>query len=68
MGKASCLSRFRTAEPVVFLYAFGLLIHSPLIQQYIYDRVSKDKGYNDTVTSRTACTNDTELRDEVRIL
>ncbi len=65
MAKTSCLSRLRTAEPVVFLYAFGLLIHSPLIQQYIYDRVSEDKGYNNTLNSRTECANDTELHDEV---
>ena len=66
MGKLnSCLSRLRTAEPVVFLYAFGLLIHSPLIQQYIYDRVSEDKGYNNTISSRTECANDSDLHDEV---
>lgn len=66
MGKLnSCLSRFRTAEPVVFLYAFGLLIHSPLIQQYVYDRVSEDKGYNNTLNSRTECANDSDLHDEV---
>ena len=66
MGKLnSCLSKFRAAEPVVFLYSFGLLIHSPLIQQYIYDRVSEDKGYNNTVNSRTECANDSDLHDEV---
>lgn len=63
----SLLSKCRTAEPVIFLYSFGLLIHSPLIQQYVYDRVSEDKGYNNTVNSRTECANDTDLHDEVNL-
>jgi hypothetical protein len=65
MAKTSCLTTLRSAEPVVFLYAFGLLIHSPLIQQYIYDRVSEDKGYNNSLNSRTECASDSDLHDEV---
>lgn len=61
----SLLSKCRAAEPVIFLYAFGLLVHSPLIQQYVYDRVSEDKGFDSTTNSRTECANDTELHDEV---
>lgn len=33
-----------TVEPVVFCYAFGILLHVPIIQQYIYFRVSESKG------------------------
>lgn len=65
MARKSFLSKFRSAEPAVFLYAFGLILHSILIQQYIYDRASEDKGYNNTFNSRTKCVNDSEVRDEV---
>lgn len=34
-----------TVEPVIFFYAYGLFMHLPIIQQYIYFRVSKAKGF-----------------------
>ena len=38
-------SQYRvTVEPVVFCYAFGILLHVPIIQQYIYYRISESKG------------------------
>lgn len=39
-----------TVEPVVFCYAFGILLHVPIIQQYIYYRISESKGL---VTNKT---------------
>lgn len=33
-----------TVEPVVFCYAFGILLHVPIIQQYIYYRISESKS------------------------
>ena len=39
-----------TVEPVVFCYAFGILLHVPIIQQYIYHRVGESKGL---VTNKT---------------
>ena len=34
-----------TVEPVIFLYAYGMFMHQPVIQQYIYSRVSEMKNY-----------------------
>ncbi|XP_065652323.1 proton-coupled folate transporter isoform X3 [Hydra vulgaris] len=31
-----------TVEPVTFCYACALILHAPLIQQYIYQRISED--------------------------
>ena len=39
-----------TVEPVVFCYAFGILLHVPIIQQYIYHRIGESKGL---VTNKT---------------
>ena len=39
-----------TVEPVIFRYAFGILLHVPIIQQYIYHRVGESKGL---VTNKT---------------
>lgn len=33
-----------TVEPVTFCYACALILHAPLIQQYIYHRLSEDYG------------------------
>ena len=33
-----------TVEPVIFCYAFGRLLHVPIIQQYIYHCVGESKG------------------------
>ena len=46
-----------TVEPVTFFYACALILHAPLIQQYIYQRVSEDHGlptYNDVNTCGTS--------------
>ena len=34
-----------SVEPVIFLYAFGMLMHQPVIQQFIYYRVSEMKNF-----------------------
>ena len=34
-----------TVEPVIFLYAFGMFMHQPVIQQFIYYRVSEMKNF-----------------------
>lgn len=39
-----------TVEPVVFCYAFGILLHVPMIQQYIFYRVGESKGLITTKT------------------
>ena len=33
-----------TVEPVTFCYACALILHAPLIQQYVYQRISEDRG------------------------
>ena len=33
-----------TVEPVTFFYACALILHAPLIQQYVYQRLSEDRG------------------------
>ena len=47
-------SSFRkiTVEPVIFCYAFGIILHVPVIQQYIHKRVAENKGvvYNTTAS------------------
>ncbi|XP_067046422.1 proton-coupled folate transporter-like [Acropora muricata] len=47
----SCLSKI-TVEPVIFCYAFGIILHVPVIQQYIHKRISEEKGiiYNTTAS------------------
>lgn len=39
-----------TVEPVVLFYAFSVILHVPLIQQYIHQRITHSKGmaYNTT--------------------
>jgi len=60
-----------TIEPVIFLYAYGLFMHLPVIQQYIYKRVSDDKGFPYSASSKGSCSNQTlnvtlkELEKEV---
>ena len=41
-----------TIEPVIFLYAYGLFMHLPVIQQFIYKRVSEAKGFPYTTSSK----------------
>ena len=47
----SCLNKI-TVEPVIFCYAFGIILHVPVIQQYIHKRISEEKGiiYNTTAS------------------
>lgn len=47
----SCISKI-TVEPVIFCYAFGIILHVPVIQQYIHKRIAEDKGvvYNTTAS------------------
>ena len=33
------------AEPVLLLYAFGLMINAPILNQFIYKRISDEKGF-----------------------
>lgn len=44
-----------TIEPVIFLYAYGLFMHLPVIQQYIYKRVSDAKGFPYSTSSNGSC-------------
>lgn len=39
-----------TVEPIVLFYAFSIILHVPLIQQYIHQRITRSKGmaYNTT--------------------
>lgn len=48
-----------TIEPVIFLYAYGLFMHLPVIQQYIYKRVSDAKGFPYSASSKESCSNQT---------
>lgn len=47
----SCINKI-TVEPVIFCYAFGIILHVPVIQQYIHRRLAEDKGiiYNTTAS------------------
>ena len=60
-----------TIEPVIFLYAYGLFMHLPVIQQYVYKRVSDNKGFPYSASSKESCSNQTlnatlkELEKEV---
>ena len=60
-----------TIEPVIFLYAYGLFMHLPVIQQYVYKRVRDNKGFPYSASSKESCSNHTlnatlkELEKEV---
>ena len=60
-----------TIEPVIFLYAYGLFMHLPVIQQYVYKRVSDAKNFPYSTSSKGSCQNQTlnttlkELEKEV---
>ena len=72
MPLGACL-KFRrpTIEPVIFLYAYGLFMHLPIIQQYTYKGVSDTKGFPYSASSKGSCSNRTlnatlkELEKEV---
>lgn len=63
-----------TIEPVIFLYAYGLFMHLPVIQQYVYKRVSVAKNFPYTSSTKENCQNQTlnatlkELEKEVQAL
>ena len=44
-----------TVEPVIFLYAYGLFMHLPVMQQYIYMRVSVAQGFPYSTSSKKSC-------------
>ena len=51
----SCFEKI-TVEPVIFFYAFGIILHVPIIQQYIHRRISESKGLTfNTSTSVSHC-------------
>ena len=60
-----------TIEPVIFLYAYGLFMHMPVIQQYVYKRVSVEKNFPYSSSTKERCQNQTlnttlkELEKEV---
>lgn len=51
-NKAECCLNKITVEPVIFCYAFGIILHVPVIQQYIHRRIAEEKGiiYNTTAS------------------
>ncbi|XP_048585472.1 proton-coupled folate transporter isoform X2 [Nematostella vectensis] len=53
--------KWRTPEIVVFLYAYGLFMHVPVIQQYVYSRIAKSKGFPYDAHKKTGCGNITIL-------
>jgi len=63
-----------TIEPVIFLYAYALFMHLPVIQQYVYKRVSVAKGFPYSTSSKGSCSKETlnstlkELEKEVQSL
>lgn len=63
-----------TIEPVIFLYAYGLFMHMPVIQQYVYKRVSVAKNFPYSSSTKERCQNQTqnttlkELEKEVQAL
>ena len=62
---------FQYAEPALILYVFALSMHVQTLNQYVYYRISKEKGFPDNYTGhQTDCVklNATlkELQKEVR--
>ena len=49
--QTSCFRKI-TVEPVIFFYAFGIILNVPIIQQYIHKRISDSKGL--TLTHNTS--------------
>ena len=47
--------KYFTVEPVLFLYAYGLLMHVPVIQQYIYHRISEQEGFPYKLSQNQSC-------------
>ncbi|XP_057308878.1 proton-coupled folate transporter-like [Hydractinia symbiolongicarpus] len=53
-----------TVEPVTFCYACALILHAPLIQQYVYHRVSQDHGLPSCINNDvSSCELSTEAED-----
>ena len=38
-----------TVEPITFFYACAMILHTPVIQQYVYSRVAIKRGLSDTI-------------------
>lgn len=63
--KPECCINKITVEPVIFCYAFGIILHVPVIQQYIHRRIAEEKGiiYN-TTASLSNCNSIPAARNE----
>ncbi|XP_066926446.1 proton-coupled folate transporter-like isoform X2 [Clytia hemisphaerica] len=58
-----------TIEPVTFFYACALILHAPLIQQYIYHRLSEDFGLPSNIkVDKSSCNVDTESETDLSII
>ncbi|KXJ16174.1 proton-coupled folate transporter [Exaiptasia diaphana] len=70
MGQAKrfTIKQLVTVEPVIFFYAFALFMHQPVINQYIYSRIAKAKGFPYTTTKGSSCGNVTALNDTMKDL
>ncbi|XP_048585633.1 proton-coupled folate transporter-like isoform X2 [Nematostella vectensis] len=52
--RLSCRS-FLMVEPVLFFWAFGLFMSVPILQQYVYFRISEDNGFPYSAERETGC-------------
>ncbi|XP_020897352.1 proton-coupled folate transporter [Exaiptasia diaphana] len=59
--KQFSIKQLVTVEPVIFFYAFALFMHQPVIQQYIYFRIAKAKGFPYETNKASSCGNATSL-------
>ena len=58
-----------TVEPVTFCYACALILHAPLIQQYVYHRLSEDYGIpSNTNVVESSCGVYTNTETDLTIL
>ena len=47
--------RFLTVEIIIFLYASGILLEIPVIQQYLYHKAREELGVTETNENDTVC-------------
>ncbi|XP_068746748.1 proton-coupled folate transporter-like [Montipora capricornis] len=45
MQCSSIWRKMLTVEPVIFFYSYGLLMNVPIYQQYVYFRLSEERGF-----------------------
>ncbi|EDO38916.1 predicted protein, partial [Nematostella vectensis] len=55
-------------EPVIFLYVYGILMHGPVIQQFVYSKIAKQKGFFYDPSSHTGCGNETRYNSTLHNL